>query len=204
MPNQPIPLRKVTLITKWTADILAQLLTEPFFDVSYILFAYEWIEGRPEGVVSSSTMRRAIQGIDSETDEVSKVAIFPAHFFVWSDELREAYDTYHHYLSNPGDLDEHDAFELNPATHGYTDLLAECPNFSSNPNLIGNTPTTRRELRTQQTVEKRALWQVKAEELRREYPDDFKIDIARKVRRALRETAEVDTIRKNIRIKGKR
>ena len=151
MPNQPIPLRKVPLIAKWTPEILAHLLSDRFVDDAYLITAYEWVENQPARLVSPSTMREALRELNTESSEHAKIARLPAHYFVWSDELETAYETYHSYVSMPEELDAHDAFDLNPATHPFNDLLLECPDFTSNPCLTGGTPLSRMDIRRQET-----------------------------------------------------
>ena len=91
MRKEPIALRKVPLITKWSPEILAQLLSERFHDDAYLLTAYEWVENQPARVVSPTTIREALRGLNTESSEHSKIARFPAHYFVWSDEMETAY-----------------------------------------------------------------------------------------------------------------
>lgn len=202
MASQPIPLRKVPLITKWSPEILADLLTKGVHhDGSYLLAAYEWIEDHAARVVSPTTIQETLRELGTATSEHAKIALIPASFFVWLDELEAAYQQYHQHVTSLDELTVHDAFDLDPATGPFQDLIGECPDYSSNPFLTGGAPTTKRELSKQQTAEKHALWREKAEELRREHPNQTESWIAIRVRRALRETCAVDTIRKNIRIR---
>jgi len=95
-------------------------------------------------------MQAALAGLDTAPDTRSKIAPIPTNYFVWSDELEAAYQTYHHYVSlqaeNEDELDPHDAFDMDPATHPYDDLLSDCPNFASNPYLKGGAKLTKQEL----------------------------------------------------------
>lgn len=203
MARQPIPLRKVTLIAKWSPEILADLLIKDFCDGgSYLLTAYEWVVNNPARIVSPDTMQETLRGLDTAPDKHSKIAKFPATFFVWWDELEAAFHEYHQTVSSLDDLSAHDALDPDPATGPYQDLLDECPDYSSNPYLTVGTPTTRIELRKQQTAARHARWKAKAEELHREHPHQSKNWIAERIsREPIAEGAKRETIRRNICIK---
>jgi len=201
MAKQPIPLRKVPLIAKWSPENLANLLTKDFEDCSCLLTAYEWVEGRAPRIVSPSTMQEALAGLDAAPDTHSKIAKFPACFFVWSDDLEIAYQTYHHYVSLRDELDMHGAFDTNPATHQYNDLLSECPNFSSNPYLIEGAQLSKRELNKQKNQDKYDRWQARADDLKNINPNMTAVSIANRIAiEAVGEGKASDTIRKNITI----
>ena len=120
-----------------------------------------------------------LAGLDAARDTHSKIALFPAHFFVWLDELKAAHYAYHYFVSDPSDFDPHDAFDIDPATHPYDDLLSECPDFMANPYLTGDAKLTGRELRKQKTQEKHAKWQARAMELKKENPKRTDVPIAK-------------------------
>ena len=201
MERQPVPLRKVPLIAKWSPEDLARLLTRDFEGRSYILTAYEWVEGCAARTVSPSTLQEMLAGLDTAPDTYSKIAQFPTHFFVWLDELEAAYQTYHYYASLPDGLDPHDAFDMDPATYPYDDLLSDCPDFTSNPNLIGGAPQTRQDLNKQKTRGMYARWQARAVELKEINPHMTAVSIAIHIaKEAVGEKKASDTIRKNITI----
>ena len=201
MAKLPIPLRKVPLIAKWSPKNLANLLINVFEDGSYLLTAYEWIEGHAPRAVCPSTMQEALAGLDTAPDTLSKIAMFPACFFVWLDELEIAYQTFHHYVSPRDELDIHGAFDMNPATHQYNDLLLECPNFSSNPYLMGGAQLSKRELSKQKTQERNAKWQARADELHRNKPNMTESWIANHIaKEPIAEGKQSGTIRRIISI----
>jgi hypothetical protein len=203
MPRQPIPLRKVPLIAKWSPEILADLLTKGLYDDdSYLLQAYEWVENHAARVVSPSTMHETLREMDNATNEHEKIALFPAIYFVWLDELEDAYQLFHRDITDPDNFTVHDALDLTPATGPFQDLLDECPNFSSNPFLDGEVPRTRIELRKRQTAVKHARWQARAEELHRDSPHQKQTWIAKQIsREPIAEGASSETIRRKIRIR---
>ena len=201
MEKQPIPLRKVPLIAKWSPKNLANLLTKVFEDGSYLLTAYEWIEGRAARSVSPSTMQEALAGLDTAPDPHSKIAEFPASFFVWLDDLEKAYQTYHHYVSLRDELDPHAAFDMDPSTHQYNDLLSECPDFTSNPYLIGGAQLSKRDVSKQKTQERNAKWQARADELHKDKPEMSTSWIADRIaKEPIAEGRNTETIRRKIRI----
>ena len=201
MAKQPIPLRKVPLIAKWSPNNLANLLTKVFEDGSYLLTVYEWIEGRAARTVPPSTMEKTLAGLDTAPDTHSKVAKFPAWFFVWSDDLKAAYDTYHYHVTPLSELDTHDAFDMDPSTHQYNDLLSECPDFTSNPYLTGGAPPTKQELNRQKNQDKYARWQARADDLKKINPNMTGVSIANRIaKEPVGEENAADTIRKNITI----
>ena len=76
MPRQPIPLRKVPLISKWSPEILTDLLTKGFYDDdSYLLQAYEWVENHAARVVSPSTMQVTLREMGTATSQHAKIAM---------------------------------------------------------------------------------------------------------------------------------
>jgi hypothetical protein len=205
MERQPIPLRKVPLIAKWSPEDLARLLTRDFEGLSYILIAYEWVEGSAARTVIPSTMQSALAGLDTAPDSYSKIALIPANYFVWSDELEVAYQTYHHYVSQrpeyEDELDPYNVFDMDPATHPYDDLLLECPDFASNPYLTGGASPTKRDLNKQQTRIMYARWQARANELHKENPNKSKAWIAGRIaKEPIAKDKAADTIRRNITI----
>ena len=201
MERQPIPLRKVPLIAKWSPEILARLLIRVFEDGSYILIAYESIEGRAARRISPAIMRKTLVGLDKITDPHSKIALIPANYFVWSDDLKVAYHTYHHCVSSTDELEAHDVFDMDPSTHHYDDLLLECRRFTSNPYLTGGAPPTGRDLRKQKTQDMYASWQDRAEGLKKINPAMSKSDIAKRIEsEKIADGRDFDTIRRNISI----
>ena len=201
MEKQPIPLRKVPLIAKWSPKNLANLLTKVFEDGSYLLTVYEWIEGRAARTVPPSTMEKTLAGLDTAPDTHSKVAKFPAWFFVWSDDLKAAYDTYHYHVTPLSELDTHDAFDMDPSTHQYNDLLSECPDFTSNPYLIGGAQLSKRDLSKQKIQERNVKWQARADELRKDNPKKSIVWIANRIaKEPIAEARTAGTIRRNISI----
>jgi hypothetical protein len=203
MERQPIPLRKVPLIAKWSPEDLARLLTREFEELSYILTAYEWVEDRAARTISPSTMQAALAGLDTAPDTHSKIALIPANYFVWSDELEDAYQTYHYYVSlqaeDEDELDPHGVFDMDPATHPYNDLLSECPRFASNLYLTGGAPPTRQELNKQKTRERNARWQARAKGLKKENPKRVDEQIAKLIsKEEIAEGSTYNTILRNI------
>jgi hypothetical protein len=150
-------------------------------------------------------MQSALAGLDTAPDTHSKIALIPPNYFVWSDELEVAYQTYHHYVSErpeyEDELDPHpyNVFDMDPATHPYDDLLSECPKFTSNPDLTGEAPPTMQESNKHKTQDKYARWQARANHLHKENPNKSKSWIAGRIaREPIAEDRDSETIRRNI------
>jgi hypothetical protein len=105
----------------------------------------------------------------------------------------------------PDELDAHDAFDIDPATHPYDDLLLECPDFASNLYLTGDAKLTQQELNKQKTRERNARWQARADELhelhKKDVPRKSKKWIAEHIaKEPIAEGRDAETIRKKITI----
>mgnify|MGYP001554727626 CR=1 FL=1 len=204
MDNRPIPLRMIHFITLWPLDDLVRFLTcwEPSTPPILWTKTYEWIEDKQPRKVDPRHLKEILAGFAEETDKRTKISRLPPHFFVWSDDLEFTYE-------HSSDLviwdytEEIHPFRLdwNPSIYTYEDLIAECPDFSLNQNVLAGKTATKNVLRKQTTQQLHARWQARAEELRKEHPRKSKSWIADRIsREPAGESRNAETIRRKIRL----
>jgi len=132
IPQQPIPLRLVPLITGWSVPRIMLPLSEPLDPGYYLLTAYEFISGQNIKEATIVIIRDLIEKIELENNKVKQLEILPPNYFVWSDDLAHTWVESMYEMEHPPYV-TYSEFKLiwHPALGAYEQLIDECPDLST-------------------------------------------------------------------------
>jgi len=131
-PSQPIPLRLVPLITGWSVPRLMLPLSLQVHSNHHLLTAYEFILGHTPREATKENILDLTEKIDGEDNKVKQLEILPPNYFVWSDELAQAWVESVLEMVWPDSISDADnKLTWHPALGVYEQLIDECPDLSS-------------------------------------------------------------------------
>lgn len=136
IPRKPIALRYAIRIAGLEVGTMCALLTGElhYFNandekVEPLLVAYEVIGGASARRVAPQTIATIYSEIPAGTQSKGQLKQIPKSFYVWSNDLAEAFQHYINLVPGRENADEWNlALNWNPALGPYKYLIDECPN----------------------------------------------------------------------------